>query len=91
MNWQAEENRVWVEDAAGQLLAEVTFPVSGENTVDINHTFVDESLRGQGMAGQLLQRAADRIRQDGKRAVPTCSYAIRWFEKHPEYADILSQ
>ena len=26
----------------------------------------------------------------GKKAVPVCSYAVAWFEKHPEYADVLA-
>lgn len=91
MNWQEENGRIWATDDTGRLLAEVTFPETAENTVEINHTFVDESLRGQGIAAQLLQRAADRIRRDGKRAVPTCSYALKWFEQHPQQADLLSK
>ena len=53
------------------------------------HTFVDDTLRGQGVAGQLLQAAADQIRAEGKRARATCSYAEIWFERHPEEADLL--
>ena len=55
----------------------------------LNRTFVDESLRGQGVAGLLHQLAAEHIRTAGKTVRPTCSYAVAWFEKHPEYADIL--
>ena len=42
------------------------------------------------MAGQLMQRAAEHLRAGGKKAVPVCSYAVAWFEKHPEYADVLA-
>ena len=27
--------------------------------------------------------------QDGRKAVLSCSYAVKWFSKHPEYADVL--
>ena len=50
---------------------------------------MDDTLRGQGVAGQLLQAAADQIRAEGKRARATCSYAEIWFERHPEEADLL--
>ena len=43
------------------------------------------------MAGQLMQRAAEHLRTGGKKAVPVCSYAAAWFEKHPEYADVLAE
>ena len=61
---------------------EVTFP-------PINHTFVDSSLRGMGMAGKLMEAAARQIRKEGKKAVLSCSYAIKWFDSHEEYKDIL--
>ncbi|MFT8888508.1 MAG: GNAT family N-acetyltransferase [Ethanoligenens sp.] len=90
MQLQSEENRVFVADGMEKVVAEVTFPAVGEGLVDINHTFVDESLRGQGVAGQMMQAVADQLRQQGKKAVLSCSYAVKWFEKHPEYADIKS-
>lgn len=75
-------------DETGKLLAEVTFPEQ-EGIAVINHTFVDGSLRGQGVAGQLLRAVADTLRQDGRKAKVTCSYAVHWFETHPEEQDLL--
>jgi predicted GNAT family acetyltransferase len=43
-----EENRFYAMDTKGSLLAEITFPFTAPGKVDINHTFVDASLRGQG-------------------------------------------
>ncbi|HEX3077753.1 MAG TPA: GNAT family N-acetyltransferase [Lachnospiraceae bacterium] len=88
MEFIKESNRIYGTDENGKVIAEVTFPSRTQDTVDINHTFVDDSLRGQGIAGQLLQQAADQIRSNGIKAVASCSYARQWFEKHPEYADI---
>lgn len=84
-----EKERIYVVGDDGKLLAEVTFPDHGGNTAVIDHTFVDESLRGQGMASKLLRKAADSIRKQGKKAKPVCSYAVAWFEKHPEEKDLL--
>ena len=66
----------------------VTFP-DRDGAADIDHTFVDDTLRGQGVAGQLLQAAAGPNPRGGKARQATCSYAEIWFERHPEEADLL--
>lgn len=88
MEFRQEPGRIFATGEDGRLLAEVTFP-EREGAAEIDHTLVDPSLRGQGVAGQLLQAAADTLRAQGRKARPTCSYAVRWFETHPEYADLL--
>lgn len=87
MEFQKETGRIYAEKD-GKLIAEITFP--DENGVAvIDHTFVDESLRGQGVAGQLVRAAVDQIRQEDRKARPVCSYARVWFDRHPEEADLL--
>ena len=39
--------------------AEITYIPKGEGVIDANHTFVDPSLRGQGVARQLVDKLAD--------------------------------
>ena len=90
MEFIIESNRIYTKNEAGKTVAEVTFPDIEKNRVEINHTFVDDSLRGQGIAGKLLKLAAEELRSSGRKAIPTCSYAIKWFEKHPEEADLLA-
>ena len=51
-------------------------------TVEINHTFVDASLRGQGIAGKLMTELISELEKRISKRVPTCSYAVSWFEKH---------
>lgn len=89
MDFTYQPNQIALYGDDSGLLAEVTFPDIDPDTVDINHTFVDDSLRGQGVAGQLLEALAQHLRAGNKKAVPTCSYAVRWFEKHPEYSDLI--
>lgn len=90
MELREEEGRMFAADQSGKLLAEITFPRVHGDLVDLNHTFVDASLQGRGIAGELVQAAAERFRRDRLKAVVTCSYAAVWFEKHPEYADVLA-
>ena len=87
MEFQRETGRIYAE-RDGQLIAEITFPEE-DGVAVIDHTFVDGSLRGQGVAGQLVRAAADQIRSQGKKARAVCTYALAWFDRHPEQADLL--
>ena len=84
MEYRNKPGRIYVQGEDGTVLAEVTFPPE-DGVADINHTFVDESLRGQGIAGELVRRAAEQILKDGNRIKATCPYAVKWLERHPEY------
>ena len=90
MDFQKQEERIFALGTAGELLAEVTFPTGPDGIADINHTFVDESLRGQGGANQLLQAAAQELRAQGRKTKTSCWYAAQWFAKHPQEQDLLA-
>lgn len=85
-----EPGRIWLPGEDGKALAEVTFPLDTRGIAQIDHTFVDESLRGQGIAGQLLEALAVHLKEKGLKAVPVCSYAVSWFQKHPDQQDLLA-
>lgn len=84
MEFITEDNRIYASDPDGRLIAEVTFPTKDGVSI-IDHTFVDPSLRGQSVAGQLVKLAADKILADGGKIGATCPYAVVWFKRHPEY------
>lgn len=84
-----EKDRILLKDAGGKTVAEVDFPENADGVPEITHTFVDSSLRGRGIAGKLMEKTAAKLRRDGKKAVATCSYAVGWFQKHPEENDVL--
>ncbi len=90
MEFKYDKNRIYLENTEGKMIAEVTFPDTAENVVNINHTFVDDSLRGQGIAGKLMEEVAKRLKAENKKAYLTCSYAIKWFEKNKEYKELIS-
>ena len=89
MDFITEKDRIYATDPAGNVIAEVTFPtVDGVSTID--HTFVDPSLRGGGIASKLVKLAADKILAEGNKIAATCSYAVAWFKRHPEYHTVCS-
>lgn len=88
MDFQHNENSIaYIVD--GNVLAKVEFPPFGDNIVQITHTFVDGSLRGQGIAGKLMQTLVEDLRDSKRKAVVLCSYAAGWFEKNPQCSDVL--
>ena len=90
MEFKINENSiVYGDETRG--LARITFPQVAPGVVDIDHTFVGEELRGQGMAGQLMEQCVAQLRASGRKARTSCSYAAKWFEKHPEEADLLDK
>lgn len=69
-------------------VAELTYVWSGITAFTIEHTFVDDSLRGQGVAKHLLDAAAAFARSKNARIIPLCSYARVMFERHAAYQDV---
>lgn len=53
------------------------------------HTEVDDAFAGQGLAGQLVQRALTDTRAAGLRVVPVCAYVARYVRRHDEFADLV--
>lgn len=91
MEFKKEVSRIYLENEKGEMIAEVTFPNIGENVVNINHTFVDGSLRGQGIGAKLMEEVVNELNASGRKAVPTCSYAVMWFDKNKQYDSLLSK
>lgn len=90
VNYQHAPGRIFVKNPEGKLLAEIKFPMTEEGTADFTATFVDPSLRGQGVGDQLVRAAIAESKKRGVKVIATCSYVKAWFEKHPEEADLLA-
>lgn len=71
----------------GKLLAEIIWTQLGDIMV-VEHTFVDSSLRGQGIAKQLLNKAAEYARENEYKIEAVCSYVVKVFETSHDYDDI---
>ena len=84
MNFEIERNRILQKDEAGKITAEITFPETTPGVFVIDHTFIDESLRGQGMASKLVKAAVDEIQSRGGQVKAICSYARKWLNEHTE-------
>ena len=71
----------------GKMQAEITWTLLADVMV-MDHTYVSEDLRGQGVAKKLLDRAAEYAREQGYKMEAVCSYVVTAFNRYKEYEDI---
>lgn len=69
-----------------EILAELEYKRI-DNVLVFNHTEVSEKLKGQGIAGKLLDEATKYAREKKLKVKPECSYVVKKFETG-EYDDI---
>ncbi|MBQ7515929.1 MAG: N-acetyltransferase [Schwartzia sp.] len=76
--------------ADGRPAGMMTYRRPEKGRIVIDHTRVESTFNGQGVGARLVARAIDDARTGGYRITPVCSFAVRYFGKHPETADVLA-
>jgi len=73
----------------GKRVAEMTYSRANASLVIIDHTEVDASLGGKGVARKLLDAAVKWARETHTKVMATCPYALAQFAKDPSIRDVL--
>lgn len=73
-----------------QRIAEISYVWRGEHQIIAHHTWVDDSLRGQGVARQLLDVLVAFAREKNLKIVATCSYVEVMFKRDKSLADVVA-
>jgi uncharacterized protein len=81
---------IFYTEVGGKKLAEMTYSKAGESLIIIDHTDVDESLKGKGIGKQLVQAAVEFARNSEMKILPLCPFAKAVFDKTPNFQDVLS-
>ncbi len=82
MNYKIYPTKISFIDDSRNEVAKITFPMTSPDVYEIRHTHVDGSLRGQGIAGRLVEMAIAEIHRRGGTVTASCSYAQKWITKH---------
>ncbi|WP_392566455.1 GNAT family N-acetyltransferase [Utexia brackfieldae] len=91
MKYLEGNNRFYVPGPDGKDdIAEITYQLQGDNIAIIDHTFVDVNYRGQGIADRLFELVVEKMRAEGRKIVPLCSFAVKQFERKSHYRDMLA-
>ena len=77
-------------EVEGTELAQMTYTWAGSDKFIIDHTEVDDQLRGKGAGKQMVMAAVNFAREGQKKILPLCPFAHSVFKKVPEIRDVLS-
>jgi predicted GNAT family acetyltransferase len=73
----------------GEVQAEMFFHMASPHHMVIEHTEVDEELRGQNVGYSLVSAAVDYARQHQLKITVWCPFAKKVFDKKPDFRDVL--
>jgi len=74
----------------GQLLGQMTFSRARDDLIIIDHTEVDDSLRGKGGGLRLFNGMVDWARNTGTKVMSTCPFTNSMFDRNPASRDVLT-
>jgi predicted GNAT family acetyltransferase len=69
--------------------AEMTYTWAGTDRIIIDHTEVNEILKGKNAGKQMLMKAVSFARYKGIKIIPLCPFSNSVFKKTPEIQDVL--
>ena len=87
---ETEHRGAFFIEEGGKRVAELTYSRANESLVIIDHTEVDKSLEGQGVARSLLDEAVKWARETETKFRATCPYASVQFARDPSIRDVLA-
>lgn len=85
------DHKFYIGEDEQNPIAEITYKDKDEHTIIADHTYVSDQLRGQGIAGKLLNELIAFAREEKKKIVPECSYVQAKMEKSTELHDLIAK
>lgn len=67
----------------------MTYTWAGEDRFIIDHTEVEEAYNGKGVGKEMLIKAVEFARENGKKIIPLCPFAKATFQKNEDLQDVL--
>ncbi len=83
-----QKDRMFYHGEAHSPIAKIEYEPAEAGVIVATSTVVDPSLRGQGIAKQLLDHLAEYARAHDLKIRPKCSYVVKAFERYSEYEDV---
>jgi predicted GNAT family acetyltransferase len=79
----------FIYEVDGKKMAEMVYVMAGEKKKIIEHTEVDESLKGQCIGKQLQASLVEFVRDHEIKVIPLCPFANATFKRMKEWQDVL--
>ncbi|MEK6268500.1 MAG: N-acetyltransferase [Planococcus sp. (in: firmicutes)] len=91
MEIKTGENKFYIGNDSGDPDAEIHYVSTDSKVINIDHTYVSESLRGDGVGEMLVKKVVDHAREKDVQIKATCPFAKEEIENHPEFEDVLAK
>jgi predicted GNAT family acetyltransferase len=74
----------------GEIAAEMVYSMRSDDTMIIEHTEVDDILKGKNIGFELVHAGVEYARHHHLKIIPLCSFAKAVFDKKPDFRDVLA-
>lgn len=75
-------------DIDGQL-AVIEYIKPREGVIYLTHTYVPDSLSGQGIGTELVEAVLEDVKRQGLSLVPQCEFVAQYIMRHPEWEELV--
>jgi predicted GNAT family acetyltransferase len=86
---QTDNKGMFYVENDGEVKAEMIYHMTTPNKMVIEHTEVDDELRGQNIGFQLVQAGVEYARQHNIKITVWCPFAKKVFDRNPDWHDVL--
>ena len=73
----------------GKIVAEMVYSMPSPEKMIVEHTEVDDSLKGKNVGKQLVRHMVEYARANNIRVVPLCPFTNSVIKRTPAYQDVL--
>ena len=68
---------------------ELAYSLPMDDVIDFSHTYVDEDIRGQGVADELIKTGLKYAEENNLKVVATCPAVSAYIRRHHEFQKLL--
>lgn len=84
-NPDEQEFTIDVQGSGGEL----AYSLPQEHVIDFSHTYVDEDLRNQGVANELIKTGLQYAQDNNFKVIASCPAVSAYIQRHPEWQKLL--
>ncbi|WP_147275597.1 GNAT family N-acetyltransferase [Adhaeribacter pallidiroseus] len=84
-NPDEQEFTVDIKGSGGEL----AYSLPQDDVIDFSHTYVDEDLRNQGVANELIKTGLQYAQDHNLKVVASCPAVSAYIRRHPEWQKLL--
>ena len=78
-------------DYEGEVAAEMIYSLPSADIMIIEHTEVEDALRGKNIGYELVHAGVEYARHHGLKIIATCPFAKSVLDKKPDWRDVMAE